>query len=204
MVWTTLYFLKIRTYNIPLYLADLLTKGTHSYNTHSSENITIFQSRTEIFKFSFFPWSIVEWNKLDLKIGNSSCLVFRNYLIKRIRPLAAPVYNIHNPLGLKLLTGLRLGPSHLNEHRFNHNFKICLNPLCTCSLEVESTTHFFLNCHHFNTVRITLNNSLKGIDKDIPKLSDSSLTNVTLFGDSKYSEFQNHDILNSTITFIID
>ena len=197
-------FYKIRTYNISLYLADLLPKGTHSYNTRNSEDITTFPSRAETFIFSFFPWSIVEWNKIDLKIRNSSCLVFRNYVLKRIRPLAAPLYNIHNPLGLKLLTRLRLGLSHLNEHRFNHNFESCLNPLCTCSLEVESTTHFFLHCHHFNAIRITLNSSLKGIDKDIPKLSDSSLTKVILFGDSKYSDIQNHEILNSTIIFIID
>ena len=58
-------FYKIRTYNIPLYLADLLPKGTHSYNTCNSLDITTFQSRTETFKSSFFPWSIVEWNKLD-------------------------------------------------------------------------------------------------------------------------------------------
>ena len=198
----TLY--KIKTYKIPPYLAQLLPKGTHPYNTRNSDDITTFQSRTETFKFSFFPWSIVEWNKLDLKIRNSSYLVFRNYLIKRIRPLAAPVYNIHNPLGLKLLTRLRLGLSHLSNHRFNHNFENCLNPLCTCSLEVESTTHFFLHCHHFNAIRITLNNSLKAIDKDILKLSDSSLTKVILYGDSKYSDIQNHDVLNSTITYILD
>ena len=94
--------------------------------------------------------------------------------------MAAPVYSIHNPLGLKLLTRLRLGVSHLNDHRFNHNFGNCLNPLCTCRLEVESTTHFFLHCHHFNVIRITVNNSLKAIDKDILKLSDSSLTKVVL------------------------
>ena len=152
-------FYKIITYNIPLYLADLSPKGTHSYNTRKSEDISTFQSRTET--FSFFPWSIVEWNKLDLKIRNSSYLLVRNYLIKRIRPLAAPVYSIHNPLGLKLLTRLRLGLSHLNEHRFNHNFESCRNPLCTYSLEVEST-HFFLHSHHFNAIRIALNNSLKG------------------------------------------
>ena len=138
-------FYKIRTYNIPLYLADLLPKGTHSYNTRNSEDITTFQSKTETFKFSFFPWSIVEWNNLDLKIQN---FVFTNYLIKRIWPLAAPAYNIHNPLGLKLLSRLRLGLSHSNEHRFNHNFERCLNPLCTCILEVEPTTHFILHCHH--------------------------------------------------------
>ena len=71
--------------------------------------------------------------------------------------------------------------------------------MCTCSLEVESTTHFFLLCHHFNAICITLNNSLKAIDKDIPKLSDSSLTKAILYGHSKYSDIQNHDILNSTI-----
>ena len=190
----TLY--KIKTYKIPPYLAQLLPKGIHPYNTRNSDDITTFQSRTETFKFSFFPWSIVEWNKLDLKIRNSSYLVFRNYLIKRIRPLAAP-------LGLNLLTRLRLGLSHLNNHRFNHNFENCLNPLCTCSLEVESTTHFFLHCHHFNAIRITLNNSLKAIDKDILKLSHSSLTKVILYGDSKYSDIQNH-VLNSTITYILD
>ena len=142
-------FHKINKYKIPHYLTQLLPKGTHSYNTCNSDDITTCQSRTKTFKLSFFPWSIVEWNKLDLKILSSSYLVFRNYLIKRIWPLEAPVYNIHNPLSLKLLTRLRLRPSHLNEHRFNQNFENCLNPFCTCSLEVEPTSHFFLQCHHF-------------------------------------------------------
>ena len=97
-------------------------------------------------------------------------------------------------MGLKLFTRLRVGLRHLNENRFNHNFESCLNPLCTCSLEVESTTHFSLHCHYFNAIRITLNNSLKGIDKDILKLSDSSLRKVILFDDTKYSDIQNHDI----------
>ena len=42
-------FYKIRTYNIPLYIADLLPKLTHSYNTCNSEDITTFQSRKETF-----------------------------------------------------------------------------------------------------------------------------------------------------------
>ena len=33
-----------------------------------------------------------------------------------------PTFNIHNPLGLKLLACLRLGLIYLNEHRFDHNF----------------------------------------------------------------------------------
>ena len=32
------------------------------------------------------------------------------------------IYNIFDPKGLKFLTRLGLGLSHLNEHRFRHNF----------------------------------------------------------------------------------
>ena len=37
--------------------------------------------------------------------------------------------SIHSPNGLKLLTRLRFGLSHLNEHKFNHNFKDYVYPL---------------------------------------------------------------------------
>ena len=46
------------------------------------------------------------------------------------------IYNIHDPMAIKYLTRLRLGLSHLNDHKFRHNFQDCLNPLRPCSLEV--------------------------------------------------------------------
>ena len=55
----------------------------------------------------------------DKTIFNSN---FRNSLLKIGRPAPKPVYNIHNNSNdLKLLTRLRLGLSHLNEHKFNHS-----------------------------------------------------------------------------------
>ena len=87
--------------------------------------------------FSFFPWTITEWNKIDMKVQNSPYSVFRNYLLKEIRPQPSPLCNIHNPSGIKLLTRLRLGLSDLNEHKFNHNFDDCINLFCTCNLELE-------------------------------------------------------------------
>ena len=99
---------------------------------------------------SFFPYTIVEWNKLDLDIRKSkSYAIFRNPLLNIGRPKQCSVYRIRNPVGLKLLTRLRLGLSHLNEHRFNHNFQSYINPLCSCSLAIESTTHFLLHYHRF-------------------------------------------------------
>ena len=42
------------------------------------------------------------------------------------------VYNVYNPSGLKLLTRLRLGFSHLHAHKFSHNFRDCLDELSIC------------------------------------------------------------------------
>ena len=86
-----------------------------------------------------------------------------------------PTFNIRNHLGLKLFTRLRLGLTHLNEYMFNHNFEDDISPLCSCSLEVESTTHFFLHCHNFVNIRNTLLNRLKSISCDISNSSDRSL-----------------------------
>ena len=73
------------------------------------------------------------------------------------------MFNILNPVGIKLLTRLRLGLSHLNGHRFNHKFQNCTSAKCICSSENESTTHFFLHCHFYIPIRATLFDNLKEI-----------------------------------------
>ena len=79
-----------------------------------------------------------------------------------------------NPQCLKFLTRLRLGLSHLNEHRFRHNFKDCINSLCSCSLEVENTLYFSLHCHHYSTFRMCLMNKVNQIDENFSYLSDDN------------------------------
>ena len=160
--------------------------------------------RSEYFKNSFFPHTLSEWNKLDGQIRSSeSYLVFRKSLLNFIRPSPNAFYNVHNPTGLKFLTRLRLGLSHLNDHKFRHNFKDCINPLCSCSLELETTSHFFLRCHHYTAIRTTLMNDLKTIDENILSLSDNLLIHLLLFGDAKYDSYKNSIILNSSVNYIL-
>ena len=128
---------KIKTTGLPPGLNNMLPKVTYHYQTRNSEDLTTYQTRNNIFKYSFFPYSIMEWNKLSSSTRNSTYPVFRNHLLKIIWLVSNPVYNIQSYISLKPLTRLKLGLSHLNEHRFNHNFQNCINPLCTCSLEVE-------------------------------------------------------------------
>ena len=114
-----------------------------TYDTRCAHLVGTYFCRTNVLKYSFFPYTILEWNKLDLQLRNEkSFKKFRNILLKLGEPGPYLIYRIQHPLGLKLFTRLRLGLSHLTKHRFKHNFKSCINPLCTCSVEVESTSIF--------------------------------------------------------------
>ena len=114
-------------------------------------------------------------------------MTFQNALIKSGKPIPKPIYNVHNPVGLKLLTRLRLGLSHLNQHKFNHNFQDCLNPLCSCSLEVESVSHFFLHCHYYSNIHSTLLNELQSIDINLFNQEDDIVVEVLLYRSTKFN-----------------
>ena len=89
-----------------------------------------------------FP-TISEWNELDPDIRNvDTYLVFRKNLLAFIRPIDKSPYTIYDPLGIKLLHRIQQGFSHLHEHKFKHNFADTMNPLCLCSLEIESINFY--------------------------------------------------------------
>ena len=85
----------------------------HSYNTRLNERgLKTYLCRTDVFKYSFFQYDISEWNKLDLQIRKAnSFLSFKNALLKLDRPVPNSCFSIHNPVGSKLLTRLRVGVS---------------------------------------------------------------------------------------------
>ena len=101
------------------------------------------------------------------EIQNASLTVFKKLFVKKICPVHHSVYNICNPNGLKLLTRLLKTLSLFNKHRFNHNFENCINPLCFCSLEVESTSHFYLHCHYYDSIRCIMFNELCEFDVNL-------------------------------------
>ena len=138
-------FHNIVSTRLPTYLFNLIPQSAHAYQTRTSISIPTYQCRTDTFKHSVFPWTVVEWNKIHPDIRNGSITVFKKQLLKEIRPDSHPVYNICKPIGLKLLTRFRLGLIHLSEHIFNHNYENCINPFCACSLQAETTSHFFLH-----------------------------------------------------------
>ena len=191
-------FWKIINKSAPVYLSNLLPQKQISRNPYRQNLLYSFSKNTNYFANSFFPYCTDQWNALDQNIKNiQSISLFKKTLLKFIRPYPAHVYDVTDYSGQKLLTRLRLKLSHLNEHKFRHNFRDTLNPLCTCSLEPETVKHFLLHCPHHSTLHRTLLDSVFAIDDSISNLSDDDLVNILLYGNfNKYSNDENTSILN--------
>ena len=112
------------------------------------------------------------------------------------------MYNFFDPEGLKVLSRLRVGLSHLNAHRFYHNFQECLNPLCSCSVETEDTTYYLLHYRYSSNQRPDLMNSVNSVIQNFEFMSENNKKDLLLFGDSRFDENKNKVILEATITFI--
>ena len=146
-----------------------------------------------------------EWNKLSLEIRNSEWYsIFKKSLLKFIRTIPNSVFRVADIYGIKLLTRLRAGLSHLREYKFSHNFQDTINPLCSCSLEIESISHCLLRCQNFMTPTTNPMKKLRKLDSpDVLNLDKISLTKLLLCGDSEYENNVNKKILLAFINFIL-
>ena len=109
---------KIKNEKAPNYLINLIPKYEPTIRTRNN-SMPLYKCRTNYFKHSFFPSTLNDWFNLDINIRNSESIpLFKYRLLSFIRPVQNSIYNIFNPKGLKFLTRLRLGLTHLNAHRF--------------------------------------------------------------------------------------
>ena len=104
------------------------------------------------------------------------------------------LFSIHGPVGVKLLTRLRLQFSHLDEHKFRHNFTDCVSPMCDCGAETETTGHFFLRCQFFANERQKRRDDVYCIDDSIKNLNEESLVSVLLYGSDRLNDSKNKQI----------
>ena len=107
-------FYKIFKNESTRYLFNIIATRNPFYITRNHTNIPLFKTNHIFFKNSFFPSNIIEWNNLDPKLRNSDTYgTFKNTTLKFLRPSPNNVFKCQNPQGIKFLTRLRLGLSHL-------------------------------------------------------------------------------------------
>ena len=118
------YLFKIIKDQSTKYLFDKIPTTRTAYRRRNNiDNIPRFNVKH--FKNSFFQSIVTEWNNLE----KSKKSIFKKSILQFIRPTPSRTFNCHNPVGIKLITRLRLGLSHLRDHKFKHNFLDYLNPI---------------------------------------------------------------------------
>ena len=155
------------------------------------------------YKNSFFWSTTIEWNNLHHDLRNSeSYALFRSNILNFIRLSPNSFYRSQNIMGIKLIMRVRLGLSHLTEHKFKHSFQDTLHFLCNCGIDVEYSTHFLLQCPSYINERCTLMSNLNRINPQISQTSLQLRTSTLLFGNSSFRVIvtkQIHIFFNATI-----
>ena len=164
--------------------------SSRSYFTRYVENVPSFKVRHDLFKNSFFPSTAIEWIKIDKNIRKS----------ENIRPSQSRVYNCHNPKGIKLLTRLKVGLSHLREYKFKHSFQDTINPICNCGEDIETTSHYLLHCPDYLQERKTLS----CIVPNIFDFNNDQLTEILLYDKEDLDNIYITSILDATINYLIE
>ena len=99
------------------------------------------------------------------------------------KPQPNSISNVSNSLGLTYLTRLRVGLSHLREHKFHHNFRDSLNPTCNCGNAIESTKHYLLHCSNFKNQRQSQN--VRIVNPNRLSISKNALNSVEYIASAK-------------------
>lgn len=203
-----LYF-KIVNNLCPSYLVDLLpllVSERTNYSLRTASNYSIFASRTERYKRSFFPSTTSLWNDIgyDIRcldsIGSFKKALLSSYNVSN--------YNATFDFAIDRLnaifhTRLRLDTCALNYYLFKIGCKE--SPACFCGFYNESVKHFFLECPLYSAPRTNLLSSAARIFADRwSSMSKAQIVSVFLFGSKLLSPKQNSDLFFYVQSFISD
>ena len=109
---------------------------------------------------------------------------FKKYLNDFIQPPGHPVFGIRDN-----------SFSDLRDHRFNHYFN-CASPTYSCSIEDETSVHFFLRCPHYSAQRSTLLSNISDIiHSDVSVFPDEHMYHILV-------AMLNRLVITETITCI--
>ena len=146
------------------------------------------------------------WTNVNAGIPQDSILgplFFKKQYLNFIRPTPNNVFKCENHRRVKLITRLRVGLSHLREHKFKHSFQDTLNPICSCGFDVESTSHYILHCPMYNDERHTILSTIKSINCRLLDVTETILIKTLLFGNCSVDAETNTQILNATSEYIL-
>ena len=147
------------------------------------KSLKTFRGRTKAFESSFFPYWAKEWGNLTEELRSIDLIkTFRLSILNFVRPRENSFSAVHEVNCLKLLNRLRLNFSHLNEHKFRHNFNDTINPICSWGKEPETTLHYLPRCNFYSIYRLELLNDICALNHSLKNISEENLLKMLLYG----------------------
>ena len=151
-------FYKLMKEKSPAYFSQQIPENNTSYTTKRVQKVKSLFSRQKQTFSNIISFPQLQWNGIRLM------LIFVTRLLKFIRSEPNQMFNVDCSKELKFLSRIRLGLSHLPDHKFRHNFQDCINPISSCVQEIETSTHFLLHCCDYHFARQTLFKKSNKID----------------------------------------
>ena len=102
--------------------------------------------------------------------------------LKFVIPEPNQVFNVGSSEKLKFLKRIRLGLSHLVDHKLRRNFQDYVNLICSCGLEMEASNHHLSFCSNYHGSGINLFEKVNKIDSTTLKQNDQVITKLLPFG----------------------
>ena len=195
-------FYKIVNNLTPEYLKQPIPPLQCRYGMRSKE-LNYVRCRTDRYLNFFYSDALKSWNNIGVDMRNAKSLsIFKNTLLKIIRPSKKDVFNVHDS-GLRWIFQLRVGLSHLRQHKKNHNFLDTFSDLCSCRKSTETTQHFLLECSLFDAHRRDILTLLENISfTRLDNMSPTDKVHLLLYGHESFNNSENCSLLKATINFI--
>lgn len=144
-------FFKMKNNISPQFLTNLIPGQTQTrYSLRNNSDIPTVRCNTQLYKESFLPSVIRDWNALPEHIKNSPSLNAFKRNLNRNMFKSPKYYYSGSRYGHVLHTRLRLGCSSLNYDLFRKS--ITDSPHCTCG-DIETNSHFLLYCPKYQLQR---------------------------------------------------
>ena len=181
---------------VPDYLQNILPSirsQESNYATRQSQNYSIPKCRLNIYKSSFVPLAIGQWNSVPIELRQSISLkTFKNNL--HLPKSLPPSYFSHGERYWNVIHTRLRHNCVLNKDLFRCN--IIDSPLCSCG-KTEDAYHYFFSCTKYSAPRNDLFNAIFRMENLY--IVD---TRVLLWGDDSINITDNEKLFSYVRLFI--
>ena len=189
----------------PRYLYKILKEQQFDpfFRDFGKKKLITIPCKKILFRTTFFPSTILDWNKLDLKIkAVQSKNIFKKRLLAMMRPKKRPFFGLNNNR-IRLITMLRMDLSPLRAHKFKYGFSGISSEFCTLCKKKEDTEHYLLHCKSYALSRtILLQNVSTVLGYDVSSIPKKKMVSIFLYGKEGIPDTKNLLILNYVADYI--